>query len=83
LGEIAGEVGVSTTYLAQVFSEQEGIPLYRYHLQLRLARALDLLPKREDLTGLALDLGFSSHSHFTSAFRRHYGISPSEFRRMA
>jgi AraC-like DNA-binding protein len=81
LGEIAAEVGVSRMYLAQVFPEHEGIPLYRYHLQLRLARALDRLPDCNDLTGLALDLGFSSHSHFTSRFRKQYGKSPSAFQR--
>jgi AraC-like DNA-binding protein len=79
LGEIAAEVGVSMMYLCQVFSEHEGIPLYRYHRQLRLARALDLLPGCDDLTGLALDLGFCSHSHFASQFRKQYGNSPSAF----
>ena len=81
LKEIAAEVGVSAIHLAQVFSQHEGIPLYRYHLHLRLARALDLLPDCTDLTGLALDLGFSSHSHFTYQFRRQYGASPSAFQR--
>jgi AraC-like DNA-binding protein len=81
LKEIAAEVGVSAIHLAQVFSQHEGIPLYRYHLHLRLARALDLLPDCTDLTGLALDLGFSSHSHFTYQFRRRYGKSPSSFQR--
>ena len=57
------------------------MPLYRYHLRLRLARALDLAPEAEDLTALGLDLGFSSHSHFTAAFRRAYGRAPGEFRR--
>lgn len=45
-----------------------------------LARALDLLPQYDDLTALGLDLGFASHSHFTTAFRQVYGRSPSEFR---
>ena len=81
LKEIAAEVGVSAIHLAQVFSQHEGIPLYRYHLHLRLARALDLLPDCTDLTGLALDLGFSSHSHFSYQFRRQYGLSPSAFQR--
>jgi AraC-like DNA-binding protein len=39
------------------------------------------VPHHEDLTALALDLGFSSHAHFTSAFRQTYGRTPSEFRR--
>ena len=45
--------------------------------------ALDLLAACEDLTALALELGFSSHSHFGAAFRQTYGRSPSEFRQDA
>jgi AraC-like DNA-binding protein len=83
LSEIAAAVGGSPVYLTQVFRKVEGMPLYRYQLRLRLARALDLLPGYEDLTQLGLDLGFSSHSHFSAAFREAYGRSPSEFRRSA
>jgi len=80
LAEIAAEVRGSPVYLTQVFQQVEGLPLYRYQLRLRLARALDLLPHYDDLTALSLDLGFSSHSHFSAAFRATYGRSPSEFR---
>jgi AraC family transcriptional regulator len=61
----------------------EGLSLYRYQLRLRLARALDLLGQYDDLTALSLDLGFSSHSHFSAAFREAYGRSPSQFRHSA
>ena len=81
LAEIAAEVGVSPVYLTQVFQQVEAVPLYRYQLRLRLARALDLLGEFDDLTALGLHLGFSSHSHFTSAFRQAYGRTPAEFRR--
>jgi AraC family transcriptional regulator len=83
LVEIAAEVRVSPVYLTQVFQQVEGIPLYRYQLRLRLARALDLLARYDDLTALSLDLGFSSHSHFSAAFRQTYGHTPSEFRQSA
>ena len=83
LGEIAAELSVSPVHLTQVFQQVEGVPLYRYQLRLRLARALELLPKYDDLTALSLDLDFSSHSHFTAAFRQLYGHSPSAFRRIA
>jgi AraC family transcriptional regulator len=83
LADIAAEVGGSAVYLTQVFQQLEGLPLYRYQLNLRLARALDLMADYDDLTTLGLDLGFSSHSHFTAAFQRTYGRSPSEFRRFA
>ena len=83
LAEIADEVRGSPVYLTQVFQQVEGLPLYRYQLRLRLARALDLLAQYDDLTALSLDLGFSSHSHFSAAFRETYGRSPSEFRQSA
>ncbi|WP_038358749.1 AraC family transcriptional regulator [Bosea sp. UNC402CLCol] len=81
LAEIAREVGVSPVYLTQVFAQVEAVPLYRYQLRLRLARALDLLGEYDDLTQLGLELGFSSHSHFSAAFRQAYGRTPAEFQR--
>jgi AraC family transcriptional regulator len=83
LAQLGAEVGHSPVYLTQIFQQVEGLPLYRYQLHLRLARALDLLAQYDDLTSLSLDLGFSSHSHFTTAFRRAYGCSPSAFRQAA
>jgi AraC-like DNA-binding protein len=83
LGDVAAEVGASPVYLTQVFQQVEGVPLYRYQLRLRLARALDLIDRHDDLTALAFELGFSSHSHFTAAFQRSFGRSPSAFRRSA
>lgn len=81
LAEIAAEVGVSPVYLTQVFQQVEAMPLYQYQLRLRLAKALDLLGEYDDLTTLSADLGFSSHSHFTSTFRRMYGRTPADFQR--
>lgn len=83
LADIASDVGVSPVYLTQVFQQVEGIPLYRYQLRLRLARALDLLGEYDDLTALGLDLGFSSHSHFSAAFKQAYDRTPAEFQRLA
>lgn len=83
LAEIGSEMRCSPVYLTQVFQQVEGVPLYRYQTRLRLARALDLLTQYDDLTALSLELGFSSHSHFTSAFRQAYGRTPSEFRQAA
>lgn len=80
LAEIAAEIGGSPVYLTQVFRQTEGLPLYRYQLRLRLARALDLIDEYDDLSALATDLGFSSHSHFSASFRQAYGRSPSKFK---
>jgi AraC family transcriptional regulator len=79
--EIARAVGASPGYLTQLFRAVEGVPLHGYLTRLRLARALVELPHAPDLTELALELGFSSHSHFSARFRRAFGLTPSQFRR--
>jgi len=80
LAEIAQAVGVTPVYLTQLFRAVEGVPLYQYALNLRLAAALDALAESDDITRLAIDAGFSSHSHFTAAFRRRFGAAPSALR---
>jgi AraC family transcriptional regulator len=80
LADIAADTGGSPVYLTQAFRQVEEMPLYRYQLHLRLARALDLLKGDGDLSTLAQDHGFSSHSHFAAAFRQTYGRTPSAFR---
>jgi AraC-like DNA-binding protein len=82
LAEVAAATGVSPVYLTQVFQQVEGVPLYRYQLRSRLALALDLLPRYADLTALGLELGFSSHSHFSAAFRQVYGRTPTQFQQL-
>ena len=80
LRDVARSVGASPAYLTDVFRRVEGVPVHRYVMQLRLSRALVELPHANDLTTLAFDLGFSSHSHFTVSFRRAFGCTPSQFR---
>ena len=82
LSDVARHAGASPAYLTDVFRRIEGTPLHRYLVQLRLARALVELPAATDLTSLALALGFSSHSHFTAAFRRAFGCTPSQCRKL-
>jgi AraC-like DNA-binding protein len=80
LDQVGRAVGASPEYLTDLFRRVEGVPLHQYVIQLRLARALVELPHADDLSALALDVGFSSHSHFSAAFRRAFGCTPSEFR---
>jgi AraC family transcriptional regulator len=82
LNDVARAVHVSPFHLARLFRRRTGIPIHRYLTRLRLRAALERLAEgASDLTALALDFGFSSHSHFTSAFRAEFGRSPSEVRR--
>lgn len=81
LREMAETLGCSVFHLCRTFRRLEGMTLHAYHRQLRLRLALERLADtgRTDKTTVALDLGFSSHSHFTAAFREAFGMAPSTF----
>lgn len=83
LVDIGRTVGASPVYLTELFRRVEGMSLHQYLIQRRLARAVAELPQANDLTALALEVGFSSHSHFSAAFRRVFGCTPSQFRQSA
>lgn len=84
LDEVARRTGSSVFHLCRTFRRYSGSTLHGFRHQLRLRTALErVAAPAGDLTELALDLGFSSHSHFTAAFRKAFGISPSAFRRKA
>ncbi|HKP92495.1 MAG TPA: AraC family transcriptional regulator [Chthoniobacterales bacterium] len=82
LENLARAVFSSPFHLARVFRRETGITLHTQLNRLRLGRALhEIADGMTDLTRLALDLGFSSHAHFTHAFSRAFGQSPAQIRR--
>ena len=81
LAEVSREVGCSPYHLMRLFRAGTGQSLRGYRSRLRVATAMDRLARGEgDLAGLAVDLGFSSHSHLSNTFRSLLGLSPGELR---
>jgi AraC family transcriptional regulator len=84
LDELARAVHASPFHLSRLFKRAAGVPIHRYLSRLRLLDGLEQVATREvTLTDLAYELGFSSHSHFTAAFHREFGMTPSRFRALA
>lgn len=81
LASIARAAGASAFHLCRVFRQQTGLTVHEYRSQIRLRRSLELLGDLDVLT-TAIALGYSSHSHFTSAFHRAFGVTPSAFRQV-
>lgn len=80
LSDLAEQAGCSPGHLARSFRALTGMSLHEYRNQLRLRVALPMLPDfRHNLSVLALELGFASHSHFGETFRRHFGLTPSDY----
>jgi AraC-like DNA-binding protein len=84
LRSLARDAGLSPFRLCRAFRAHTGETMTEYRHSLRLRLALDRLRDRHiDLTTLAFDLGYSSHSHFTYAFRTRFGMTPSAYRAIA
>lgn len=81
LASLAASVDWSPFQLLRAFRLTTGLPVHRYLTDLRVAAALTRLADgATDLTSLALDCGFSDHSHFTNVFRDRTALTPSAAR---
>ncbi len=82
LAALASSLGVSPFHLCRVFKQRAGRTIHQHLGALRLHHGLEpLLEGPGELTALGLSLGYSSHSHFTLAFRTAFGATPSAVRR--
>ncbi|WP_242112495.1 AraC family transcriptional regulator [Luteimonas aquatica] len=82
LDALAELAGMSVHRLLVAFRAAFGTTPAQYVIRRRLARAKALLAEtRQDITTIAVATGFASHSHFTTAFKAHEGVTPNAFRR--
>lgn len=82
LGTIADTVGMSPGHFARKFKRSAGLSLGRFMNKRRIGMAFAMLRDGEaPLVRIAIDLGFSSQSHFTRLFSSHTGMTPQYFRR--
>jgi AraC family transcriptional regulator len=81
LAELSKLANLTTHQLLVAFRHAFGSTPAQYVIQQRLRSAQrQLMQTKKDITTIALDSGFSSHSHLTACFKRHYSRPPSAFR---
>ncbi len=74
---LAQEVGLSPHHFSHCFAASFGLSPHRYVLQRRMEKALRMLTmSSQPIVDIAMELGFSSQSHFTQIFRLHTGMTP-------
>lgn len=76
---LADICGISPDYLSQVFKEEMGEVLSVYITRKKLECAKNMLAQNKNSSEIALALGFSSQSHFITAFKRLYGMTPLQY----
>ena len=81
--KLGREVGISRAHLHRKMKELIGMTPSDFIRNIRLRRACELLKKPDvDITQVAYTLGFTSQPHFSTAFKRFTGVSPTEYRTM-
>ncbi|MCR5824951.1 MAG: AraC family transcriptional regulator [Oscillospiraceae bacterium] len=81
--DVATAVGFSPNYLSRKFREAAGIGVHEYLVLTRLRHAaLELLATEDSVTEIALRCGFSGSNYFKDAFKKKYGVTPRDYRRM-
>ena len=81
LRELAAMVGTNECTLKKVFKQMFSITVFDYLNDLRMNKAARLLADSNNtINNIATELGFSSQSHFTTAFRKRYELTPKEYR---
>jgi AraC-like DNA-binding protein len=82
LDVLARVAGVSPFFMCRAFRAVTGETVHGHLVRLRLRAALHALARdgHRELSEVAFAAGFSSHSHFTRAFRAEFGVLPSAVR---
>ncbi|MBT4522624.1 MAG: helix-turn-helix transcriptional regulator [Halieaceae bacterium] len=78
--DIASAMGVSAFHLCRVFKGITSKSMHQYRIELRLRHALAMVESTKDLSRVALELGYSSHSHFSTSFKNVFGNTPKQVR---
>ena len=81
LGRAAGALHVNSSYLSRVFKREMGVSFTEYAHRSRMKKAEQLLLLTDvPIASIAIDLGYSSQSHFTKTFKRIRGTTPHRYR---
>lgn len=84
LSDVAREACLSPYHFHRVFTRAFSETPHRYLTRQRMEKARALLARKDrSITEVCLESGFESTGTFSSLFRRHFGVSPREFRRVS
>lgn len=74
---------VSKEHLCRRFKQQTGVSIHQYILDARLSKSQSFIRKGLSVSEIYKQCGFKSYTHFFKAFKKVYGCTPSQFKKMA
>ncbi len=78
--DICLHLNISSTHLISCFKIKTGLTPHNFILNLKVAKAKELLDKGDDICKVALDIGFFDQSHLNRVFKRFESITPYEYK---
>lgn len=74
------KVGISRAQLHRKMKEMTGISTSEFIRNLRLEQAARLIrEKKINITQVAYSVGFNNQAHFSTVFKKHFGVTPTEY----
>ena len=84
LDGIAQNMYLSPVYISKIFKEKTGDSPINYLIQIRLAKAKEMLEEnRGSIRAIAAQVGYDDVYHFSTLFKKYYGVSPLYYRKAA
>ncbi len=82
--ELAQKVSLNRTTLQRIFKEMYGVTIFEYRTQVRMQESKNLLlDKNKTITEIAAVCGYANASKYSAAFRKRFGVTPTEWRKTA
>jgi AraC-like DNA-binding protein len=82
ISSIAAIAGVSESHFTKIFKRSTGISCIKYIMELRIHEARNLLlNSSKNISEIAYSCGFESISHFNRSFKKHFQVSPKDYRK--
>ncbi|WP_019909131.1 AraC family transcriptional regulator [Paenibacillus sp. HW567] len=83
LDRLAEELHLTKSYASRIFRKETGSTITEYLLARRVKQACDLLETtRLSIDAIAVELGFNTSAYFISMFKKVYGITPLQYRKI-
>jgi two-component system response regulator YesN len=80
INEVCNYINISESYFSRVFKNEVKVTPYTFILRTKVEKAKELLSKGEDISQVALKIGFTDQSHFNRVFKKFVSLTPNQYK---
>lgn len=80
INEVCDYINLSESYFSRVFKNELNVTPYTFILNVKVEKAKELLSKGEDISQVALKIGFTDQSHLNRVFKKFVSLTPNQYK---